>query len=154
MAENLTLEERWVVANQLLQDMIRRIVKAVEQRYGEEGKNVATGPIYDMGREVATKLVDKLGLSGQEPIDYAILHQYQDTNFWALKEEVIEGESGEVTIRVSYCPVKDIFTPKDCGIFRPYVKGMLSVVNPNLRWKASKLLTRGEDCCEFVITKE
>ena len=51
----MTIEEKWVWCNQEYLGMILGIVKAVEERYGQEGREVAMKALYDSGRKVATK---------------------------------------------------------------------------------------------------
>jgi hypothetical protein len=132
--------------------MLRRVIEAVAEIYGQKGKEIATNALYDVGRELATKVRDLLKITGKEPMDYAELHYYIDTNLWAIEEEIIPGEAGEAIIRASRCPLQDMFTFEDCMLFLPYVRGMLDVINPSLNWKATKALTKGDDCCEFIIS--
>ncbi len=150
----LTTEERWIWTNRVFNKMVLKIMKAVEEKYGQEGKEVVRKALYEVGREVGLQLRDLLKVSGKEPADYAKLHYYQDTNLWAIKEEVSQDKSGTVTIRATYCPAQGIFSPKDCGMFVPYVQGLMDVINPKLKWTTTKVLTRGDDCCEFIVSKE
>ncbi len=153
-AEEMGAEERLHWSNRVFLDMIRRMVGAVEERYGPEGRKAAADALYDVGRGLATQVCDLLHITGREPLDYAKVHCYLDTNLWGLAEEVIPGDGDEVTIRAYSCPAQGIFTPRDCKLFLPYVRGLMDGINPNLRWKAPKVLTRGDDCCEFIVSKE
>ena len=152
--QELTAEEKLVWANQVYLDMIRRIARGIQERYGDEGKEIIGKAIYEVGREVATKLCELLKIEGKGPEDYARVHYYQDTNLWAIKEAVTVEESGEVMIRASFCPAQGVLSARDCALFLPYVRGMMDVINPSLKWKAGKVLTKGDDCCEFIVYQD
>jgi len=48
---------------------------------------------------------------------------------------------------------KSRLTAKDWKAFLPYGRGSIDVTNPNLKWKAPKVLTKGDDCCELVVSE-
>ena len=146
-------EERLFWANRVYIDMIRRMIKAVEENYGDKGREIAINALYDVGQELGTKFCDLLHIKGKGTEDYAELHHYLDTNLYGIKEEISRGESGEAIIHAYSCPAQGIFTAKDCKAFLPYVRGLMDVINPNLKWKATKALTKGDDCCEFIISE-
>jgi hypothetical protein len=150
----LSVEERWVETNRVFNQMILKVIRAIEEKFGKEGREVVAHALYEVGREIGNRLRQELNISGAEPIDYARLHYFQDTNYWAIKEEVIPGKSGEVVIRVTYCPGQGIFSARDCATFLPYVRGLMDVINPGLKWTATQVLTRGDSCCEFIVTRE
>lgn len=152
--QELTAEEKLLWANQVYLDMIRRMVRGLEEKYGQEIREIVNKALYEVGLEVGTKLRERLKIEGKEPSDYAKLHYYQDTNLWVIKEEVIPEESGEVMIRATFCPALGLLTAKECALFVPYVRGMMDAINPELKWKAGKVLTRGDDCCEFIVYRE
>lgn len=60
----------------------------------------------------------------------------------------------ELVVQVSYCTLKDLYTPRDCKIWVPYLKGVAHSVNDKITWKATKVLTRGDECCELIFTIE
>lgn len=150
----MPLEEKWIWTNRVFNEMILKVMRAVKERFGQEGKEVVEKALYEVGHEVGSRLQKQLHITGGTVEDYVKLHYYQDTNYWAIKEEVIPGKSGEMTIRASYCPAKGIFSAKDCAMFVPYVRGMMDAINPKLKWTSNKVLTRGDDCCEFIVSAE
>ncbi len=150
----MTLGDRWIWTNRVYGEMILKIVRVVKEEYGQEGKEAVGKALYEVGREVGNRLRELLNITGDTAEDYVKLHYYQDTNYWAIKEKVIPGKDGKMTIRASYCPLKGIFTAKDCAVFVPYVRGMMDTINPRLKWTANKVLSRGDDCCEFIVSVE
>lgn len=151
---DLRTDERLTWANQVSFDMVRRMIKAIEENYGPKGKEIATGALYDVGREQGIKVCNLLQIKGAKPLDYAKLQHYIDTNLWGIEEEIILGESGEAIIRASSCPLQTIFQFQDCEAFWPYARGLLDAINPSLNLKTTKALTKGDNCCEFIISEE
>lgn len=152
LKKELTSEERFILANKVYSDIVRRIIKAVEEKYGAEGRSVIERALYEFGREVGERVRKVLEVEGKGLEDYGKVHYYQDTNFWAIEETLKTEKPGELIVYVSFCPLKDVFTPKDCKIWIPYLKGVVDSVNDRITWKATKVLTRGDGCCELIFT--
>ncbi|RLI05895.1 hypothetical protein DRO26_00850 [Candidatus Bathyarchaeota archaeon] len=152
--EELKPEEKLEKANQIYSLLIKKFAEEVEKKYGEEGRELLNKAFHEVGIEFGKELKKKLGIEGKEPKDYALLHYYQDVNVWGLKEKIKVLENGDALIQVYYCPVKDIYRGRDCARYVPYVRGLMDSVNPNLKWKVNKVLTKGADCCEFIVTKD
>ncbi|HEX78491.1 MAG TPA: L-2-amino-thiazoline-4-carboxylic acid hydrolase [Dehalococcoidia bacterium] len=150
----LSPQERHYMANRLLNGLVIRLIKAMEERFGQEARGVANGVIYEMGQEVARQIRQTLGIWGGEPLDYARIHYYMDTNYWAITEKLIPKGPDEVLLRATACPAQGVFSAKDCAIYLPFVRGMMDTINPELQWVVGgKVLTKGDDCCEFTVTK-
>lgn len=149
----LSAEEKLLCSNIWYEIMLQKITAALEEKYGDEAKKILKQVYYEVGKEVAIKVREVLGVKGTTPADYARVHYYQDTNFWGIKEKVSVDDEGKATIRVSSCPAHGVYEGKDCAMFVPFIKGMFEVINPKLQWEAPKILTRGDDCCEFIISE-
>jgi hypothetical protein len=121
---------------------------------GPKGREIATGALYDVGHELRLRFCNLLQNKGTKPLDYAKLHRYIDTNLWGIEEEIIQGESGEAIIHASSCPLQNIFQFRDCEAFGPYIRGLADVINPSLNLKATKALTKGDNCCQLIIAQE
>ena len=151
----LTPEEKLWWANVWYLNILHRINEALEKKLGEEEAKSILGKVYyQVGKEDALKVRDVLGIDGGTPADYARVHNYQDTNFWGIEEDVSIDEKGRAVIRASSCPANGVYQHKDCAMLVGYVKGMFEVINPNLKWEAPRCLTKGDDCCEFIVSEK
>jgi hypothetical protein len=106
-----------------------------------------------VGRELVIKVCNLLQINANKPSDYAKLHHHIDTNLWGIREEIVLEESRKAIIHAYSCPLRNIFRFQDCEAFSLYVRGLVDVVNPNLEWKVTKALTKGDDYCGFVISE-
>lgn len=154
--EELSSEEKLRNANRVYGLLIKRFAEKVEKEFGEKGRKLMDEAFYEVGRAVGEELKEKLNIIGNKPEDYAKLHYYQDVNIWGIKEEIEILANGDVNIRVSYCPLENVYKGKDCARFISYVKGLIDSINPDLKWEVKSVKTsirRGGVCCHFVVKK-
>jgi len=153
--KELNQEERLAFGHAMSWEIIKRILDAVEERYGEEGKELFNKVIRDYMREITPRIAQSLGIEGNDMDSVLKVINWHDVNLWPLiEEDIAKSEEKEGILRISNCFLKDRWTPHDCKIGIPYVEGMLEALNPKIKYKATKVLTRGDDCCELVMKLE
>lgn len=84
LKKEFTLEEKPILTNKIYSEIIRRLVRAIEDNFGAKGREVIDLVLYMFGREVGEKIKNLLEIEGRGLSDYAKVHYYQDTNFWAI----------------------------------------------------------------------
>lgn len=145
-------KERWITANVIYSKLVRKLRDAFINSFGEKGREVFKQTLYEFGKELGAKLKEELRVQGKSLEDYGKLHYYQDAVYWGIEESVEMEKPNELVVRVSYCPLKGVFTAEDCKIWVPYLRGFIDALNPSISWKALKVLTRGDDCCLLTFT--
>jgi len=152
---DLTAVERAAYAHTMSWEIIARMHEAVSRRYGPEGRKLADDCIRDYMRDITPKISKSLGIEGKDLKSALEVMNWHDVNLWPMMEEdapIVNGNEG--VFRVRKCFLKDRWTPHDCKIGIPYVEGMLEAFSPKFKYKATKVLSRGDDCCELVMRVE
>ena len=153
--KELTPVERSAFSHTMSWEIIARMHRAVSERYGAEGRTLVEGCIRDYMRDITPKIAKSLGVEGKDLKSALEVINWHDVNLWPMMEEEkpsVNGNQG--VLRVKKCFLKDRWTPHDCKIGIPYVEGMLEAFSPKFKYKATKVLTRGDDCCELVMHVE
>ena len=150
--KELSQEERFAFSHTMSWEIIRRIFDAVEGLYGKEGKELLDKVMRDYMREITPRIAQSLGIAGNDMDSVLKVINWHDVNLWPLMEEdIAKSEEREGILRINHCFLKDRWTPHDCKIGIPYVEGVLEALNPKIKFKATKVLTKGDDCCELVM---
>ncbi|MEW6034926.1 MAG: L-2-amino-thiazoline-4-carboxylic acid hydrolase [Chloroflexota bacterium] len=153
--QELTMEERFAFSHTMSWEVIARIYNAVSSRYGAEGKKLVEDCIRGYMREMTPKIARSLGIEGSDMESVLKVINWHDVNLWPLmEEEIARVDHNEGVLRITSCFLKDRWTPRDCKLGIPWVEGMLEGINPRIKYKATKVLTRGDDCCELVMRLE
>ncbi|MEW6614179.1 MAG: L-2-amino-thiazoline-4-carboxylic acid hydrolase [Thermodesulfobacteriota bacterium] len=153
--KELNQEERLAFGQTISWEILGRVFDAVEERYGKEGRELLNKVVRDYMREITPRIAQSLGIVGNDMASVLEVINWHDVNLWPLMDEdIAKSEEREGMLRINNCFLKDRWTPHECKIGIPYVEGMLEALNPKIKYKATKLLTLGDDCCELVMKLE
>jgi len=151
----MTQEERFAYSLTMSWSIMARICDAASAKFGPEGKKMVHDCIRDYMREITPKIAASLGIKGKDVESVLKVITWHDTQLWPFMEEQIEMVNDkEGILRITECFLRQRYTPHDCKIGIPYVEGMLEAINPRIKYKASKVLTRGDDCCQLEMRLE
>lgn len=145
---------RW---GQMMAISLLEVVKAVERRFGEEGQEVCTEALVNVGRQVGKDILETAtipeGLSEIEKISF--LASWVNRNFYASPDVPKIVSDRECTFDILWCPHQDIYTARDCRIQRHIVEGILDSFNAkDYNIEVTKLIPMGDDTCHFRIWKK
>ena len=145
---------RW---GQMMAISLLEVVKAVEKRFGEEGQEVCTEALVNVGRQVGKDILETAtipeGLSEIEKISF--LTSWVNRNAYASPDVPKIVSDRECTFDIIWCPHQDIYTARDCRIQRYIVEGILDSFNAkDYNIEVTKLIPMGDDTCHFRIWKK
>lgn len=145
---------RW---GQMMAISLLEVVKAVERRFGEEGQEVCTEALVNVGRQVGKDILETAtipeGLSEIEKISF--LASWVNRNAYASPDVPKIVSDRECTFDILWCPHQDIYTARDCRIQRHIVEGILDSFNAkDYNIEVTKLIPMGDDTCHFRIWKK
>jgi len=133
------------------------VVKAVEKRFGEEGQEVCTEALVNVGRQVGKGILEAAtmpeGLSEIEKISF--LASWVNRNVYASPDVPKIVSDKECTFDILWCPHQDIYTARDCRIQRYIVEGILDSFDAtDYNIEVTELIPMGDDTCHFRIWKK
>jgi predicted hydrocarbon binding protein len=145
---------RW---GQMMAISLLEVVKAVEKRFGEEGQEVCTEALVNVGRQVGKDILEAAtmpeGLSEIEKISF--LASWVNRNVYASPDVPKIVSDRECTFDILWCPHQDIYTARDCRIQRYIVEGILDSFNAkDYNIEVTKLIPMGDDTCHFRVWKK
>jgi len=145
---------RW---GQMMAISLLEVVKAVEERFGEEGQEVCTEALVNVGRQVGKDILETAtipeGLSEIEKISF--LASWVNRNVYASPDVPKIVSDRECIFDILWCPHQDIYTARDCRIQRYIVEGILDSFNAkDYNIEVTKLIPMGDDTCHFRIWKK
>jgi hypothetical protein len=102
------------------------MLKAIEERFGGEGHDVAREALRRVGERIASEMLDGLivpeGLSPEEVA--SLFASWVNEVAYASIEQPRVGE-GTADFDIHYCPHEDVYGAFDCRVQRYFVQGML-----------------------------
>jgi len=162
---DVPLEQRLEIAQQGLWGLAARMMKIIEDKYGEEGlKALYDGlrdwPLHEMS------VTARLEAQGIEPgkaspaqFIQKIMNSDDSVSFIQKVPPVIADAPDEnrVMYKVRSCSVADSINreyPGTCRLLaRACVEGQIRWANPNLKMSCDKFLCEGADACEIYIER-
>ncbi len=137
----------------LTKDIINLFMKALTDKFGsEEALKLIRPYFYEQGKMMAN-FAPLLGIKGNDAIAIATFIRFFEEKLMQIKGTVTEATPDRVVAVNTKCIFKDCI-PEACLQFQNTVDGMIDVINPDYSWRMTKLLTRGEDVCEWIIEKK
>jgi hypothetical protein len=162
---NLPIEQKLEISQQGLWGLVARIVKIVEEKYGDEG----LAALYDGLRDWELHKVSvpaMLSAHGIEPgkaspaeFVLKICNPSDDSAFVQKVKPLITDAPDEnrVLYKIRSCSVADSIArecTKACRfIAGACLEGQARVANPNLKVTANKFLSEGGDACEIYVER-
>jgi hypothetical protein len=165
---NLPIEQKLEIAQQGLWSLAARMIKIIEDKYGEEGLKA----LYDGLRDWPLHQMSvpaRLEAQGIEPgkaspaqFIQKIMNSDDSVSFIQKVPPLITDAPNEnrVLYKIRSCSVADSIAreyPGTCRLLaRACVEGQLRYANPNLKATMDKFLCEGSDACEIYVerTKE
>ena len=102
-------------------------LKAVEERFGEEGHDVFRKALSDVGDKIVAEMTDGV----EAPADAApdemtsLIASWINEVCYASIEKPRVGDTG-ADFDIHYCPHEDVYGAFDCRVQRYYVEGMIA----------------------------
>lgn len=143
--------ERLEYCMSLLGSVLSLAVKSVRENYGEEGlKNMRQtfreGGV-DLGRNEAKRL--KTGKADAKTYHLIV---NEALKAFGVKHEVTKISETNYILKIYDCPhAKNFASPEVCDVFLELDKGMVEGLNPDLKFKLTKHVKRGDPYCEYVV---
>ena len=102
------------------------MLKAVEERFGSEGHDVARAALADVGDRISTEMLDGVSAPGdasQAEIASLYASWINEVVYASIEAPRVEGDRANFDIH--YCPHEDVYGAFDCRVQRYFVEGML-----------------------------
>lgn len=155
----LTPEQKLNQAQRLLWRVIARMVKVIDDEYGEKGLAVISKGLRDW--DFWKLSISRAGLEpGKVNLRDLITKVYGpgDALLFTMTEKPViteEPDENRVLYKIPVCNAAGIIArecPKTCMVVsRAIEEGVAKVANPNLRVFGDKLLGTGDDACEIFF---
>jgi hypothetical protein len=103
------------------------MLKAVEERFGSDGHDVARAALKEVGDRIASEMLE--GASAPEdatPAEIASLFAswVNEVAYASIEAPRVEGDRANFDIH--YCPHEDVYGAFDCRVQRYFVEGMIA----------------------------
>ncbi len=103
------------------------MLKAVEERFGSEGHDVAREALRDVGDRISSEMLD--GVDAPEdltPSEIASLYAswINEVAYASIEAPRVQGDRADFEIH--YCPHEDVYGAFDCRVQRYFVEGMIA----------------------------
>jgi hypothetical protein len=103
------------------------MLKAVEERFGGEGHDVARAALKEVGERILTEMLEGVevpeGLTSSE-IASLYASWINEVVYASIEAPRVEGETANFDIH--YCPHEDVYGAFDCRVQRYFVEGMIA----------------------------
>jgi hypothetical protein len=102
------------------------MLKAVEERFGGEGHDIAREALRTVGERIATEMMDGVEIPEDlEPNEVASLHAswINEVAYASIEAPRVTEDGADFDIH--YCPHEDVYGAFDCRVQRYFVQGML-----------------------------
>jgi predicted hydrocarbon binding protein len=138
------------------------LVKAIVDKYGEEGRNLAKKALKDLGKAAGREELENLKIESRSIEAFVQLMEPWDLVFKIKikSKELTESENAITSIvHVSDCPLakywKTVNAPLEmCDIWYSFDQGVAEAVNPKMTFKIMKSLYKGDSYCERIVELE
>ena len=103
------------------------MLKAVEERFGGEGHDVARQALKRVGDRICSEMLDGVELpAGLAPAEIASLYAswINEVAYASIESPRVQGETADFDIH--YCPHEDVYGAFDCRVQRYFVEGMIA----------------------------
>ena len=155
----MSCEEKLDMSQKYLWGTIAGMLKAIKDRYGEEGLRTIYDAAKESGRELSKDLIQRLGipLGKGSARDIIAVWDLVDEIIFTMKgkREIIEESPERIIYRAPECNVAEIIAntcPEVCSVLaRAAEQGEAEAVNPNIKISGKKWLGHGDNCCEYII---
>ena len=141
-------EERFDIVSPILKEMIGRIAKGVDKKFGAEGRNLLKQAMAEIGVETGHMM--KI-LSPGEDFKSVGTFFAQAANIFGVKNEV-ESKEDEVVIKIPMCPYGLEGTNRElCEAIMAFDMRVIEILGPNIAMEIVKTVAVGDPRCELSI---
>jgi hypothetical protein len=162
---NLPIEQKLEISQQGLWGLVARMVKIIEEKYGDEGLKALYDGLRDWPLHQMS-VTARLSAHGIEPgkaspaqFIQKIMNSDDSVSFIQKVKPLITDSPNEdrVLYKIRSCSVADSIAreyPKACRIIaRACLEGQTRYANPNLKATCDKFLCEGGDACEVYVER-
>ena len=103
------------------------MLKAIEERFGADGHDVARAALKEVGDRIASQMLDGVEAPGDlTPSEIASLFAswVNEVAYASIEAPRVEGDRANFDIH--YCPHEDVYGAFDCRVQRYFVEGMIA----------------------------
>ena len=138
----------------MFKDYVAAFMQALTDKFGsEEALKFIRPYLIKMGKEMAEVAPPMLGITGKDAIAIGTLIRVFEEEVLKVKGEVTEASPDKVVAVNTACVFQEC-KPEACLQFQHIVDGMLQGINPEYRWRLTKLIPKGDKVCEWVLEKK
>lgn len=154
---SIPYEKQRELINRANAQMMISVVKAVVEKFGEEGWKAIEKGMRDFGEMRAASMKKNLNIDVNNARELGKVLDFEDTLIGVKGSWVETGEKRAVKHDFE-CPMFKVLKdfPEYCTrLMYAMEVGTLKILNPKVKeLKITKLLTRGDDYCEAIIELE
>ena len=145
--EEIPLEKRYKSNLKGLLIRIRKLYEAIEDRFGEEGLRLIEEVSAGYGKEIAERVRTRDGDMELEDVGKFLVKVF---NGMRAEGNIPVWNDRQIVIAVPECPYP--FTrPQICAAHTKMEEQLVKGLNPNLDYKISKCIPRGDSECWHVL---
>lgn len=149
----MVLEMKYETLLSLTKDIINLFMKALTDKFGTEEALELIRPYFFENGKLMANFAPLLGIKGNDAIAIGTFIRFFEKKILNIKGKTTEVSPDRVVAVNTKCIFKDCI-PEACLQFQHTVDGMIDVINPDYIWRMTKLLTKGDAECEWVIEKK
>ena len=148
--EEVPIEKRYKSVTAGLTRRIKILYEEIYDKFGEEGLELIKEVGIKYGEEIAQRAKNKIKSGNIEAVALYVIRVF---NTLRGTGKVVEFSDKRVVIRVWECPYQ-WKTPAMCEAHTQMEKTLVETLGPNLCYKVSKSIPKGDPYCDHIILRE
>jgi len=150
---DMVLEMKYETLLSLTKDIINLFMKALTDKFGSEDALKFIRPYFYENGKLMANFAPLLGIKGNDAIAIGTFIRFFEEKIMNIKGKTTEVSPERVVAVNTKCIFKNC-EPEACLQFQHTVDGMIDAINPEYVWRMTKILTKGDDVCEWVVEKK
>jgi predicted hydrocarbon binding protein len=133
--------------------MTAMIIQSIVDKYGScEAQKMIYPRLKEFGKQFAAQ-APQMGITGKDAMAIASLIHVAEKQMLTIVGEPTEVSPNRVVKEISKCPFQTM-PPDFCLAYQGIVDGIIEVINPEYKWTITKLMTKKDPVCQWVVEKK
>ena len=148
-------EEKVAYALDLYTLLYSTAVRVLKEKFGNKAIFSLKEELFERGKELAKQEIERLGIKEMNARGYHRIVE-EALKAFNIKYEVVELSDERYILRIYDCPHGIRFKrlnapPEVCDALLELDRAIVQTLNPNLEFKLTKHILRGDEFCEYQV---
>ena len=126
---------------------------ALVNKFGsEEAQKLIYPYLFKMGKQAASAM-PRWGVAGKDALAIAAWMDFVEEQLLKVEGKFTEASPERVVKEITRCPLQHL-SVDFCKSFESIAEGVCEGVNPQYRYRLTKIIPAGDSVCEWVVEKK